>query len=286
MAQRIPPAAGEDVLESPVGLARVGERRGAGQLGPPQALELAIDVRIHPRHEERRDRPHVERKALLVAALQRLDVRLRDRLIRLNRKQQRDVDVDPLVQSLLDRGRALGSTRDLDHHVGAVEPLPVVAHLCQRALGVVRELRRHLERHEPVVAAGLAVHVGEHVGGHLDVLHGDPLVYRERLQVFARHRLEVLVVIGRPQDRLLEDRWVRGHAAQTFLGDHPRQLAALDQRPADLVEPDADAGLGEALQPRVDLGGRAHQVPPFEVIRFTTSRPVSATRSAVKPKCL
>ena len=44
----------------------------------------------------------------------------------------------------------------------------------------MRELRRHLERYEPVVAAGLAVHVGEHVGGHLDVLHGDPLVYRER----------------------------------------------------------------------------------------------------------
>ena len=76
---------------------------------------------------------------------ERIDVGVRDGIVRVDREQQRDVDVDPLVQRLLDRRYALGCAGDLDHHVRAVEPPPVVADLDERAVGVVRQLRGHLQ---------------------------------------------------------------------------------------------------------------------------------------------
>jgi len=46
-----------------------------------------------------------------------------------------------------------------------------------------------------------------------------------------------LVVIVAMPDRLLEDRRVRGDAAQPVVGDQPAELAALQKVAADKVEP-------------------------------------------------
>ncbi len=52
-------------------------------------------------------------------------------------EQQRHVDVDALVERLLDRRQALVGARDLDHQVGAVDPVPVL-----RACAIVLRCRR------------------------------------------------------------------------------------------------------------------------------------------------
>ncbi len=101
--QRVPAVAREQLLEPQVRRARVGQRRGAGQIGATQLLQTAVDVRVHARDEERRHRVHVQFEALGVPALQSAQVRLSHLLVRGDREQQRDVDVDPLVQRLLDR---------------------------------------------------------------------------------------------------------------------------------------------------------------------------------------
>ena len=49
-------------------------------------------------------------------------------------------------------------------------------------------------------------------------------------------------------DRLLEDRRVGGHPAQVILVDQPLELAARVEIPADVVEPDALAELGQSLE--------------------------------------
>ena len=179
-----------------------------------------------------------------MATLQSAKVRLSHLLVGGDREQQCDVDVDPLVQGLLDRGHALRRPRDLDHHVRAIDALPERADLLERALGVVRELGRDLERDEPVASARLPVYTREHVGRELHVADRDVLVDRYRIQVLPGKLPQIVVVVIRPQDRLLEDRRIRGHAAERLDRDHPRELSAFHHRTANLVEPHADARLG------------------------------------------
>ena len=69
---------------------------------------------------------------------------------------------------------------------------------------------------------------------------------------------DLLVVVGRAEDRLLEDRRVRGDAAQRVLAHQALELAGLDQAAPDLVEPDAGAGRGQGGEPLVDSCADAH----------------------------
>ena len=141
LAQRGEALAVEDLLEAAVGGARVGEAGLARELGVAERLEALVDLGVDARDEERRDRLHVDALALGEAALEAADERLGDALVRGDREQQRDVDVEPLVDHLLDRGDALVGARDLDHQVGAVDAVPVLARLLDRASGCRRRGR-------------------------------------------------------------------------------------------------------------------------------------------------
>src|SRR5207244_10209562 len=123
---------------------------------------------------------------------------------------------------------------------------------------------------------GLTMNLREHVGALLDVADCQPLVDILGIELLAGEALQLIVVVVRSQDRLLEDRGVRGHAAQRLLRDHAGKLAALDQRPADLAEPNAHARLGERLQAWIDLGCCRHAYQA-SLTRATTSRAVIAT---------
>ena len=140
-------------LEREVGGAGVGEPGAAREIAAAERLEPLVDLGVDARDEERRDRVAVERLALGVAALHRAEERLHHALVVGDREQQRDVDVHALVQRLLDRRDPLVGGGDLDHQVRAVDEVPVHAGLLERALGVVREARRDLERDVAVVAA-------------------------------------------------------------------------------------------------------------------------------------
>jgi hypothetical protein len=183
----------KDLLEALVGRARVGERRGAGQVTAAERLQSLVDLGVDARDEEAGDRVHVERETLGVAALEPADEGLGDQRVLLDREQQRDVDVDPLVDRLLDRRHAGIGPGDLDHHVRAVESPPVVARLGQRTLGVVSEVGRDLEGDKAV--AFLVVDRAQNVGGIGDIGHRDPLVERDRVESLASQLAQRLVVV-------------------------------------------------------------------------------------------
>ena len=266
----------EHLLEADVRRARVGQRGRALQLAVADRLEPLVHLGVHARDEEARDRMHVvDRPAVLAPALEPANERLGGLLVHLHGEQEGDVDVDALVDRLLDRRDALLGARDLDHRVGPPDQLPVLARLLERALGVVREPRRHLERHVAVKSAGALPYGTEHVGRERHVLHRELAVDLARLEVLARELGELLVVVRAAEDRLLEDRRVGGHAPQRLLAHHALELARVDQAAADLVEPDAHAGLREGGQPLVHTLRNAHLEAPltFGLVRARLAPP-------------
>ena len=168
------------------------------------ALQALVDLAVHARDEERRHRVDVDRLALLEAALEAADVGLGHLRVLLDAEEQRDVDVAPLVDHLLDRRRALGGARDLDHQVGAVDAVPVLARLLDRALGVEGEIGIDLEGHEAVLAAALVVDDAQHVAGVLDVADRELLVDPAVVLARARELGELLVVVVGAEDRRLK----------------------------------------------------------------------------------
>ena len=270
-AQRGELVAVEDAPERLVGGARVGEPRAPLEVLAPERGEPLVDLGVDARDEERGDRVAVERQAVGVPALHRADVRAHHVLVGGDAEQQRDVDVHPLVQRRLDRRDARRRRRDLDHQVGPVDEPPVEPRLLDRPLRVVRQPRRDLERDVAVVAAGVVVDAAQHVGGELDVADREAAVDLARGQALVGRLGHVLVVVGRAEDRLLEDRRVRRDAAQRVLLDHPGELAALDHAAPDLVEPDARAGGRQRREALVHDG--AH------VLGSSRARPARARRS-------
>ena len=282
LAQLREALAQEHLLEALVGGARVRHR------GDPEEVLLAglgeplVDLGVHARDEEAGHRVDVERLARLLAALHPTDVGLGDRAVGLDREQQRYVDVDAGGDRLLDRGHALLGARDLDHQVRPVDARPVVARLGERALGVVRERRLDLERDEAVRVVHLVPDGAQHVAGELHVEDRELVVDLARAQALLRELGHLLVVVGGAEDRLLEDRRVRGHAAQRVLAHEPLELAPGDHAAPDLVEPDAGAGRGQRREPLVDACSDAHRAllsiparPPR-----ARSRPVLSPQSA------
>jgi hypothetical protein len=231
---------------------------------------------------------HVERFAGVAAALHAAYVGLGDRGVRLHREEQRHVDVDPARDRLLDRGNARFGARDLDQQVRAVDALPVLARLLDRRLGVVREAGLDLERHEAVGAVRLLPYAAKDVAGELDVRDRDLVVDLARVHAPGGQLGDLLVVVGRAEDGLLEDRGVRRDSAQRQLALEPLELAGRDQAAPDLVQPHARPRGGQRREPLVNSCADAHSWDSFQVraeTRSTTARARSATFSGVKPKC-
>src|SRR6185312_15282492 len=97
---------------------------------------------IDAAQEEARDRGYaLERPAGCGPALECPDIGFGDRFVVRDRKEQRDVDVDPLEEELLD-GRDGGcGAWYLDEEIGPVHPLPKPPRLLHRPFTVVREMR-------------------------------------------------------------------------------------------------------------------------------------------------
>src|SRR5262249_55250543 len=94
----------------------------------------------------------------------------------------------------------------------------------------------------------------EEVGGATDVFDDQGFVNLVDALALGDQTAHRFVVIGAPRDSLLEDRRVRGHAAQAVAldllaqrrsharwqrADLLRQIAGIDQRATDVVVPDA-----------------------------------------------
>jgi hypothetical protein len=88
----------------------------------------------------------------------------------LPRKQQRHVDGDSGEDRLFDRGQALFGSRNLDQQVRSPGAAVKIDCFSERGLGVVRENRRHFERHPAVDAVRSLVDRAKEVRGLRDVL--------------------------------------------------------------------------------------------------------------------
>jgi hypothetical protein len=127
---------------------------------------------------------------------------------------------------------------DLDHEVATVDPL--VEAPCGRfgARTVVSEARSDLDADVPVDAVGVVVDLREHVAGAVDVSdHDRPVRIIDRAACGAEVG-ELLVVVARVLDRLLEDRRIRREAAHTTVSDLD-EPARGDVAALEIVEPGA-----------------------------------------------
>ena len=166
---------------------------------------------------------------------------------------------------------------DLHHQIAAGDPLVEVACRGLGARFVVGEAGFDLDAHEAVDAVGRVVHRVEHVAGSVDVLDDEgPVVVLDRtarVDEFA----ELVVVVARSLDRLLEDGRVRGEPADAAVAQHG-EFARGEVPPLEVVEPGALAlFVEECLQsvrahrcsslPSLDLGHDLDLPGPFMMPR-------------------
>ena len=155
-------------------------------------------------------------------------------------------------------GRPAGGRRHLDHQVVAPDRLPEMTRLGDGVLGRERQIGRHFEADIAVDTAGLVIDRSQHIRRRLDVGDREPLEeIHDRGFGMLGDGFERVVVLVRIADRLLEDRRVRGDAAQVVLLDHALELALGNEAAGDEVEPYGLTLVGEqALQ-------RVHARHPF-----------------------
>jgi hypothetical protein len=170
------------------------------------------------------------------------------------RKDEGHVHVDPLGDEGLNGGDAFRRGGDLDHRVGPAEDLEKHPGLGDGSLRVVGKLRVCLEAHIAVGAPRGVPDGTEEVGRPPDVVEGqrevDFVVRFSLINEFPKG----LVVVRAARDGLLEDGGVGGDAGDAA-GDEGLQLAGVDQRAADKIQPD---GLAEP----VEILDCAHDGPP------------------------
>ena len=115
----------------------------------------------------------------------------------------------------------------------------------------MREVRVDLPRDVTILAGAAVPHRAEQVARVLDVVlrqvEEDLLGVGQLLEALA----QLLVVGVALRDRLLEDRRVRRDPGDRVLVHHPRELAALEQLPREVVDPNALAEGLELVQVRV-----------------------------------
>ena len=129
-----------------------------------------------------------------------------------------------------------GGRRDLDHHVAPGDAF--VESPC-RLLGarfVVGEAGIDLDADEPVDSARLVVDRLEDLSGPGDVLEHHRPVVGDRGVLVEGEDAELLVVVGGPLDRLLEDRRVRRQPADALVAKLD-ELARREIATTEVVEP-------------------------------------------------
>ncbi len=191
-------------------------------------------------------------------------------------------------------GRPSSVPGDLDHHVGAVDPAPELARLlrawrrCRGPAPAPPRARRSRRRRR------LVPDRAQHVARQLDVVDRDVVVDLDARPVPSpASSRDLLVVVVGAEDRLLEDRRVRGDAAQRVLAHQALELAALIRLrriwssqtlvPAAVSAARRSLTCAATLMPVSSSGPccrRAHALRSP-----ATAVPRSATFCGVNPKC-
>ncbi len=220
-------------------------QRPGGRLSPGgQLVEPLIDEGIDPTQEETGDTGDViYRVARREPALQAVEKCLGHGPIARRREQQCHIDVDPRTDELTDRRQTRFRAGYFDHDVGTLQLSPETLALRNARGAVVRDVRRHFEAHEAVSTGSIPVELRKQIRGRLDVLDSERLVQRltrgHGSEPFP-HRRGVLRFL---HHRCGEDRRIRGHAAESVIGNEMGETAIGEHGASQIVEPDALAQL-------------------------------------------
>ena len=249
-AELLPALAGVELLVALVRELRVRHGELALEVSRRAGLvEPAVGLGVDARDEEAGDRRDLGRvAATLHQPLEPAQVRLHDLDVALQREDQRDVDVPPARDHLLDRGQAGFRRRDLDEAVRPVDDVVQALRLVDRALRVEGEVRVDLDRDVAVLPLAAVPDGAQQVARVLDVLDRELEEGLFRVVLARENLAQLLVVRVALDERLLEDRRVRGHADDRVLAHQLLQLALMDQAAGEVVDPDALAQLGQLLQ--------------------------------------
>ena len=233
-AQRREASIVEATLEQLVRQHRVGDRGLAEQAFEQRVarvrrellLEQLVDQGVDAADEERCYRVHVERLRCSVPRFERSQILLDHAIVHRERKDERDIHVAPVGEGLPDRRHALERRGNLDHEVGAVDPLPERPRHRDGAVSIVRQRRRYLEAHVSVGARGAFVDRAEQVRCVLDIGDRELRKHIHGVVDAGPGQLANLVVVQRPLgDRLLKDCRVAGQPCDVVVLDTALQLA-------------------------------------------------------------
>ena len=190
-----------------------------------------------------------DRLSLFRPELESLDVGACHFLVPLDREYERNVDVVPFADRPGDRREPLFCRGDLHHDIFAVDPGGELPDLRVRGLSVPCLCRGHLDTDVAIPSSGPVVGDPEEIGRHLYVFHHEGLndLRSRGLRVLRQDLTELRVVVGAPRYRFVEYRRIGRHPEQPLV-NKPAELAACDERSADVVVPDALAEFFELLQ--------------------------------------
>ncbi len=147
-------------------------------------------------------------------------------------------------------GEALLRGWHLDHHVGLGDGVPEQLALGDGALGVVGETRLDLDRDAAVLALGRIPGRAEQARSVADIAGGDLEDGVVGRGAGLRELGDDLVVRGALGQCGREDRRIGGHPYDVAFVDELLQGAGDDPLPREVVEPDADAEVGQLLRGR------------------------------------
>ncbi len=234
---------GEQVEIGLVGALADGDAEPVGEL----CRNLAGDRDVPAADEERGHRGDGRVQPSRDPPLDAAQVRFGRRDVLLAGEQQCDVDRHAGKDRLLDGRQSFRGTGNLDEEIGLAGTLVEVDRGRQGALRIVRQERRHFERHPAVHAIGPGKDRLEQVGGT-----GQIRKRQREEQVLGRlgrrrRPRHVLVIHGAVLDRIVEDRRVRGQPRHREIVDVAFQRAAVQQLAGDVVEPQALADVVQLL---------------------------------------
>ncbi len=229
--------------------------RSVERLVAADGLESTIDLGVDAADEEARHARHRGEIGARVGGepFQPCEIGLHHLAVAIEAEDQGHVDGASLGDHLLDRRQTLLRARDLDHQIAPIDLLVEVSGSSLGTGAVVGETRIDFHADVPVDAARLVVHLRKDVAGAMDVAdHQRPVVVDDR-SIEGTHLGELLVVVARPLDRLLEDRGIRGQPPYAAVAQR-HELTRGDVAALQVVEPGALALLFVQIDETVDGG--------------------------------
>ena len=202
--------------------------------------EFFVDQGVDATDEKAGDTRHrTQVPTLLSELLQAVQIRLGNRFIRLDRKEQGHIDIDPLTDQLGDgRNTGLGG-RHLNHDVGPIDHFVQAPGFFEGRLRVMGQIGRDFKADIAIFALGFPVDLRQHVRGHADVLNRQTLIHvYGRPNPLFDQGLHGLIVIGTARQRLFKNSWIRRHAKEAVMIDHGLEITRSDKAAVDIVIPD------------------------------------------------